>query len=161
MAKQFFAIEYVNDNFNVGEVKQSILTEAQFQSLYGDTWVLMDGRDVTGSDLAVVTGNNTLPDARGVFLRGKNNGRSDGNENPDGESAIGTFQNDQNLAHNHLVPSWYVFSGGSPTAAQTTDTGLSAGTKNISSAGSGGPGRDGSEARPKNITVNTFVKINR
>ena len=57
----------------IGTIEQSILTEAQFETALsiGDKgkWALCDGRDITGTDLATVTGNNTLPDLRGAFLR--------------------------------------------------------------------------------------------
>ena len=64
--------------WKIGDVKQSFLTEAEFQAEHDDTWVLCDGRDVIGSDYAVlkegdaVTSHN-IPDARGQFLRGKVN----------------------------------------------------------------------------------------
>ena len=152
MAKQFFAVE----NINVGEVKQSILTEAQFQSLYGDTWVLMDGRDITGSDLATVTGNTTLPDARGIFLRGKNNGRSDGNENPAGELAEGTYEADEFGSHFHRVSRENDVPGLQYHTARAFR-----GAYSTSGSGSTTDTVGGNETRPKNITVNTFVKINR
>ena len=57
----------------IGTIEQSILTEAQFETALsiGDKgkWALCDGRDITGTDLATVTGNNKLPDLRGAFLR--------------------------------------------------------------------------------------------
>ncbi len=147
MGKQVF----LSENISVGEVKQSILTEAQFQSEYGDKWVLMDGRDITGSDLATVTANNTLPDARGQFLRGKNNSRADGQENPDGESAIGLQQTDEFGTHSHA---W----GG--IGRFTPDTGGDTVWKSGSNA-SATTEEGGNETRPKNITINIFIKINR
>ena len=151
MTKQFFAIE----NINVGEVKQSILTEAQFSTEYGEGWVLMDGRDITGSDLATITGNTTLPDARGIFLRGKNNGRSDGSQNPDGDLAIGTTQADEVGGHDHPgvkhTPYGYdiYFSIGNNQLGYADNRDEVTGTSG------------GNESRPTNITVNTFIKINR
>jgi len=57
----------------IGTIEQSILTAAQFETALSapekGKWALMDGRDITGTDLATVTGNNKLPDMRGAFLR--------------------------------------------------------------------------------------------
>ena len=58
--------------WKIGDVKQSFLTEAEFQAEHDDTWVLCDGRDVIGSDYAIlkegdaITSHN-IPDARGQF----------------------------------------------------------------------------------------------
>lgn len=82
----------------VGMIVQSMLTEAQFQALNGTSWVLMDGRSVAGSSYATVTGSATIPDARGMVLRGRNDGgsalgtRADGKQNPDGNLTLGSDQ---------------------------------------------------------------------
>lgn len=128
-----------------------MMSEPQFQSLNGAEWVLADGRDVSGSKYATLKGSSTIPDLRGIFRRGKNNGRSDGNQNPDGELALGAFQADQNLNHSHPYPtSQGVSSGGAATVPAVNGSGGS-----TSSGGSGG-----TEARPKSLTVNVFIKIN-
>src|SRR5689334_21752121 len=85
----------------LGEVRYSILDEPTFQKLYGVEGILMDGRNISGTDLHRLVNVTSIPDARGVFLRGKNNGRGDGAQNPDGDLAIGTLQWDQNQSHNH------------------------------------------------------------
>lgn len=155
----------------VGDVKQSVLTEAQFQSLHGASWVLMDGRSVAGSDLDTEFGVSTLPDARGVFLRGKNNGRSDGNQNPAGERAVGFLEGDQMQGHQHIpstnsVNQAYQFASGS-AQLYTYAWGSGASVNNAPNVGNpvtdaiNGTPRTGLESRPKNITVNTFIKINR
>jgi len=141
---------------SVGEVKASLLTESQFQSQNGTGWVLSDGRDVTGSAFHALTGNTVIPDARGVALRGKNNGRADGNQNPDGDLAIGAFQGDSVQPHNH----YYDFTNGGVgapnTAMLTGSIGDINGTVVIKSTGP----NIGTETRMRNITVNYFVKIN-
>lgn len=56
----------------VGDVRQSLLTEAQFATALGAesaSWVLCDGRSVAGTAYATVTGQSTVPDLRGAFLR--------------------------------------------------------------------------------------------
>ncbi len=139
----------------VGDIQQSMLTEAQIQTEYGTGWVLMDGRDVTGSSYATITGNTTLPDARGQFLRGKSHGRSDGQENPDGDVVLGLAQTDAFDAHTHSVATtWGGSNSGTGTSAQNTSGSASGPVgRNVSEAG-------GNETRPKNITINFFVKIN-
>lgn len=86
---------------HIGSVVSSVLTETQFQALHGTGWVLMDGRSCVGSTYATITGQSTIPDARGMVLRGKNNGRSDGNQDPSGERAVGNLQNDSIQGHYH------------------------------------------------------------
>ena len=141
--------------WKIGDVKQSFLTEAEFQAEHDDTWVLCDGRDVIGSDYAVlkegdaVTSHN-IPDARGQFLRGKNNGRADGNENPDGEIDLGVYQADQFESHSHTYQDrrFGGLAGGAPGGTTTL--------QNFQTTASGG-----SETRSKNLTCNMFIKINR
>lgn len=71
----------------IGSVIGLTITITQFQAEYGtynaskaakepgcydicNMWVIADGRDVTGSEYARVTGRTTVPDLRGSFLRG-------------------------------------------------------------------------------------------
>ncbi len=147
---------------NIGDVRDSVLSEAQFQALNGSGWVLWDGRSIVGSKLAVLTGWTNLPgDARGTVSRAKNNGRSDGNQDPAGDLAIGTYQNDQMQGHIHNVPS-SISSLGSILVA---DRGSQAGTPDIPSGspitdGTNGTPRVGPETRSKSTIVNRFIKIN-
>ena len=46
------------------------LGEQEGDSLNTRTWVLSDGREVTGSKFAILTGGSPVPDLRGMFLRG-------------------------------------------------------------------------------------------
>ena len=68
------------DVFSVGEVRTSILAEANFQALNGDAWVLMDGRPLlVRTALSPHLSEESeyglaIPDARGRFLRMANNG---------------------------------------------------------------------------------------
>ena len=48
----------------IGDVKFSMLNEAQFQSLHGPTWVRAQGQSIAGSDLAVEFGITSLDDPR-------------------------------------------------------------------------------------------------
>jgi hypothetical protein len=146
--------------WKIGDVKQSFLTEVEFQAEHDDTWVLCDGRDVIGSDYAVlkegdaVTSHN-IPDARGQFLRGLD---TSGTVDPDGAGrVIGDSQVDDFKEHDHTMR--YV---------ATYDLRATGGTDmygtNISSFNKDNPETDlrgGAETRPKNVAVNMFIKINR
>jgi hypothetical protein len=137
----------------VGSIIHSMLTEAQFQGQAGVGWVLADGRSVAGSTYATVSGNSTIPDLRGVFIRGKNNSRSDGNQDPAGERSIGAFQSDQNLSHSHTLNINEVSNGaGGQFGFQETSQ--------VSSFAIGTSSSGGSEARPRNVALNIFIKIN-
>ena len=139
---------------SVGDVVSSMLTECEFQTERDTTWVLMDGRCVAGSDYACVTTSCTIPDARGIFLRGKNNSRNDGNENPDGDSALGTYQADTVESHQHTISTQRV-TNPNPGGSGSFDTG-GGGSVDVTGAAYGG-----NETRSKNITINYFIKINR
>lgn len=155
---------------SIGENKPSMLTLAQFQALYGPGWILADGSSCAGSKYAAITGFTTVPDHRGVGLRGKNNGRSDGNQNPDGELALGSFQSDAFGSHNHgggshvhdvrvvnynTNPDGEIGpKGDSPYAPDHPGTVTSAPNSTVIQM------QGGNETRMKNNTVNIFIRIN-
>lgn len=107
------AINFILDKVNpVATVIMSELTEAQFQAEIPTTtqeWILSDGRSVAGSSYQTKTGNANVPDRRGIYAVGKNNGRSDGNQDPAGELALGQFSGSASGGHVHQ---WYQSSGG-------------------------------------------------
>ena len=135
----------------LGDIKHSLLDEVTFQSKHGTSWVLSDGRNISGSDLAVLTGWTVAPDLRGVFLRGKDHGAG---VNPDGDTPEGTYQLDEFASHTHS------------TNYQHSDNGDGAGYALINVASFAGStdgsttSQGGLETRPKNIIVNYFIKIN-
>lgn len=159
----------------VGTVRASLLTLAQFQTEVDGTWILANGGSCVGTAYATVTGNTVVPDMRGVVPRGKNNGRVDGNHNPDGDVALGTFQGDSFQHHGH---DFYV---GSTTNAfnhlsSQNQIALAdnAGSRLLKSAASGsqdiifnpknvdgvsGSPKTSNETRMKNVTVNWFIKV--
>jgi len=57
------------EKWTVGDIKQSMLPPDEFQALNGESWVPLDGSDVTGSLYEAITGSSTVPDASGVFTR--------------------------------------------------------------------------------------------
>lgn len=141
----------------IGEIKASMLTLAQFQAQFGTNWVLANGASATGTAYATLTGSTIVPDCRGVSLRGKNNGRSDGAQNPDGDLALGTYQGDMFVSHGHSMSNNVsVQTGG----LNDTTTGVRAvdrfGVISAISALANG----GNETRTKNVTVNYFIKVN-
>ena len=110
-----------------------------------------------------VTGNSTIPDLRGIFIRGSNNGgsaagtRADGNQNPDGTLSPGTFTAYKTGAHVHDLKNYvdgaqaqfggYVVvaqSASSPALGTTANTGTGI----------------GNETAPSNVTINYFIRIN-
>lgn len=172
----------------VGMIASSMLTEVQFQALNGPSWILADGRSVAGSFYATVTGFSIVPDLRGQFIRGKNNGRIDGNQDPDGERALGAWQanavvpHDHSLAnHQHISPlgvqhnagfPWQYGISGVTYSSSNLQYGVGGSFANLptlanngsgalSSPSSGNTGMFGSaETRPNNMATNIFIKIN-
>lgn len=162
-----------SNQFPVGTVISSRLSEINFQAIMGPSWVLYDDRDVSGSELDNLESlpGGLLDDARGLAIRGKNNSRVDGSQNPDGDLALGTFQDHQHVSHNH--------GGGSHTHAQRINNFTGSGgflssapyapntTTSITSVlSTNGPNstvvatNGGNETRMRCLTLNTFIKIN-
>lgn len=172
----------------VGMIISSLLTEAQFQALNGTSWVLADGRNITGSLYSTITSATLIPDLRGQTLRGKNNGRVDGNQDPDGERALGAFQSHAFGSHDHTQGShnhgFGTFNGtalpappngGNQPAStapalangvQTANYGMwynSVGAYNTTVIQGATPAinpNGANETRMRNIAVNHFIKIN-
>lgn len=132
----------------VGSVVASMLTEAQFQTQSGPGWVLADGRSANGTRYKDITGQANIPDFRGLTLRGKNNGRVDGKQNPDGDLALGAYQADMYASHTH-PGSWLHFQSGMGVQA---DSGAE-----VQQVGMGAAG--GNETRGKNATINWMFRI--
>jgi len=146
--------------WKIGDVKQSFLTEAEFQAEHDDTWVLCDGRDVIGSDYAIlkegdaVTSHN-IPDARGQFLRGLDT--TEGVDPDFATRTLGSSQADEFKSHAHTTSDIFRYDkgGGSSGADRYLDVDLQGrGTPTINPSG-------GDETRPKNVACNMFIKINR
>jgi hypothetical protein len=169
----------------LGQVESSMLDEAVFFNEKSSTpwlsngtptnpapggdatapiWILADGRDVTGSAYASTIGAN-VPDLRGIFIRCKSYGS--GNDDH-GDLAIGTLEGDQLRDHTHPA----AFVSQSPNAAFLSPLKAQDGTHSTQSplgnvwslftplniafyGDEGGP-----ENRPRNVTVNFYIKIN-
>ena len=69
------AVHAEKNQFAVGSIQQSILTQKQFQNLMGDGWVLCDGASqwnqvpIRETSYGKITGRSALPDCRGKFIR--------------------------------------------------------------------------------------------
>ncbi len=153
------------DPFPVGTIIDSLLTEAQFVALMWSSWILMDSRSISSSMCANLTGLSSMIDSRGQFRRTKNNGRADGSQDPGGERAIGSLQGQATArnglsisdpGHTHPISYWSPSGGayGLGGGASSTQSGTGPNTTGISL------GAGDAETRPRNIAVNTFVKIN-
>lgn len=138
----------------VGSIIHSMLTEATFNSLYGSNkWIIADGRSVSGSSYAAYVGSN-VPDLRGIFLRGKNNGVF--SRNADGELALGTYKSDRLRAHSHVLTGYTGSGVASMTNAPELKTVSGVGKVNTSVANSTLEG----DTAPSSVTVNIFIRIN-
>jgi hypothetical protein len=137
----------------VGTIRSSMLSLAQFQAEVDGTWMLANGSSCVGTNYATVTGNTVVPDMRGMVPRGKNNGRSDGKQNPDGDVALGTQQDDQLATHSHQL-TFHQDSGGggAPNNNVHGSASINPIVKTTTSSG-------GNETRMKNVTVNWFIKV--
>lgn len=141
----------------VGTVIPAMVTEAQFQASIGSTnWILADGRDVTGSQYETLTGSSTVVNLTGQFIRGKNDGRSDGDQNPDGNLPLGTFSADKTGAHSHVISAFQsqIQASGSARISTRFDNGIAHNTSWTTTF------TGGVENSPKNITVSNFIRIN-
>lgn len=139
----------------VGTIIHSMLTTTQFASEYGTNWVLADGRSVTGTLYASVTGNSTIPDMRGAFLRAKGS-----TYNPDGDLTIGTYTADKFNSHDH--PGAELSStGGAITGYTDNWDGYKSHPNSHAVGGNVGVApQGGNETAPRSITVNVFIRIN-
>lgn len=107
----------------LGQVVSSDLKPSQFISEAGPTWILADGRDITGSDLHTLTTRSTAPDHRALVLRGINEDednlgtpRVDGLADPDGQKAVGSSHSNKTAVNSLVV------NGGSHTHSVTYAT---------------------------------------
>jgi hypothetical protein len=152
---------------NIGEIRYSILDPTHFQAENGSGWVLMDGRAITDTDLCRDRGICSVPDARGVFLRGMNLGRDAATGDPDGNRAAGAAQADQVARHDHGLNHqvWVALQwGGHGSGPNGGDhplfsKGRGAGDNNPQWLATTAVG--GSETRPRNIAAYAYMKVNR
>ncbi len=153
-------------DLGIGTVVSSLLSELAFQNIHGTDWVLSDGQDVTGSDYAVLTGRNTLPDFTGRFIRGAGGNAAPIAETQDFNTAAPagfTSTIPTGGPHNHQYDQVLLSGSGVGGDGGTWRSSLNPGAN---TAGTGNhdhtiniTGWD-IETRPSNVTVNFFVRIN-
>lgn len=155
------ASDFNSSTFNVGSIQHSLLSTEQFQNLSGNCWVKMTGQNITGSDYHAITGQTNLPDTQGRFLR------DTGGDAP-------SFRTQQNDAIVNITGLFGAEGLSRDTGAMSASGALYHASR-IHNA-YGGTGYVGSvqigfdasrvvqtanEVRPKNISVNYFIKINK
>lgn len=136
-----------NTSTQIGDIVPSALTQAQFQTLRGNNWVLMSGQSISGSDLAILTGITSLPNMVGneAFLGQKN------------AQSMFAYEASQNKSHNHNV------TGNSAISHQFLDYMNTGYTRDILYPGAAvftSTSEGGAVARPNTVRVNFFIKIN-
>lgn len=144
----------------VGDVKYSILEPEKFVKENGEGWVLMQGQDIKGTDLWKLTGIETLPDARGVFIRGANIKRKPEEGDPDVNRQIGSYQADSFKKHSHPVGplnlGWNIEGNGGPHRIETDDGAGSWANYDVKQTAED---VGGDETRPRNINLYTYIKV--
>jgi len=122
-------------------------------------WAPADGREVEKSQYQKATGKKTLPDLRGVFLRGLNefDSRSQTSvslehADPENNRKPGSFQNQSTHLEN-------IYLSGYDAACQVIkfNNGIQLGSTVLNP-----PAKtvDNNETRPKNVAVYYYIKIN-
>jgi hypothetical protein len=165
MQKMGASINYIlqNGNSQIGDIVHSALTEAQFQALRGNNWVLMSGQSIVGSDLAILTGITTLPDAatNGAFI-----GQQTG--------TMLDYEDSENKSHSHRMfsglsgdTSYPLSSYPDLYACQNRFSGsdsfnyIMTGNSTNTAPTKGKSGLDGeTAAQPNTVRANIFIKIN-
>lgn len=145
-------------NLPIGTIVSSMLKPSLFAESVGDldrdtpAWVLADGRAIDAtSRYSQKSGETVLPDLRGMFLRGMNEGRDDGKQDPQDDRKAGGYQADTFARHDHgLFFHYRSFQGEDPGARPAIDRSTSAKS----------PSQGGEETRPKNVAVYFYIKIN-
>ncbi len=128
-----------------------LATMVQMDTLNG-IWVLADGRAST-MEYFQATGEDKVPDMRGMFLRGINAGLAGALADPDGERVAGNIQADTFAVHTHTSKST------SPTAVNDIrGTYFTSGVTNWGSVFEATTASGGAETRPNNAAVYWYVK---
>lgn len=146
----------------IGEVMWSFLDESDFQAVMGTNWVLMDGRDVSGSEWATLWSLTNIPDARGRYIVGASNVSTVYNI---GIVTTGDIIADANFLHFHpltITKNLAVQYSGSNDNAGLPGTVDGSYTTTFNGGWSLGAatGKAGAEFCAKAVVVNYYIKIN-
>jgi len=150
-----------NQSFMVGDIKETLLSLVQFQTLAGDCWVKMEGQDVAGSDYAALTGKNILPNTEGRFLRdlGGNAPNIGENQSDAMRNITGQFYS-ANLGANSRVGNGAFRNIKQGTTSAEADNDAENNETNGWDFDASREVPTANENRPVNTGVNFFVKIN-
>lgn len=170
-----------NKEFPVGSVLSSALSWDAFSQITEDRpssewdagrskWAPADGRGVAASQFARRTGSSSVPDLRGVFLRGLNrfdpfesHGEvADEQKDPAGLRSAGSFQEDAVQQHTHTVGQTMSDKRADSQMGRTRFADFSPATTQAahSTGGVSGPARHDNETRPKNVAIYYYIRIN-
>ncbi|QHI38646.1 hypothetical protein IMCC3317_40400 [Kordia antarctica] len=153
---------------DIGIIKQSLLKPNQFNKTQKGTWVLLNGQEINKEsklyklleenfDLNILTKKDNkyfLPNASGAFIRASNvNGEG---KDPDKDRKVGSIQDDLIKIHEHNYwggtgNKWY-------KNFNTNGGGNHPSEKNLSNVKTHNS-LLGSETRPVNISMYTYIKI--
>lgn len=142
----------------VGTLEVSMLELADFQAIRGAGWVLANGQSSVGTSYETLTGQATVPDFRGRFIRSASPGNG---YNPR------DVQADTNVSHTHGIS--YTSSDAIATSFSTTFKKVDDSTSNKAVFNPRNFGdimvvnlqNDGTpENRMQNVTVNIFIRVN-
>ena len=142
----------------IGSILSSMLPPDQFRNEQSKAWVLADGSLTEGTEYKKLTGQDRLPDLRGMFLRGMNQGRDDEFRDPDPNRKAGQPQGDEFKAHTHAYGDGAPYRGGA-SGKRVDWNGYAATYKEypppFATASAGAE-----ETRPKNAAVYFYIKVN-
>lgn len=139
--------------FQVGSIQKSILSDVDFFSLHGNCWRKMNGGSLAGTDLA---SKGSLPNSSNRFLRNAG----------DSGVVLRGIQEDTLGGHRHWISNAPYDDGNaiyittnSQLAGLIADAGVYNENDPMSIYGRNMGLMGGVETRPKNTTVNLFVKV--
>lgn len=141
----------------LGCIVASVLAEKDFQQANGDAWALCQGQSIAGSKLAEATGAQNAPDLRGVFLRGRNDGRFPSTGKGEvAEHNLGAYTPDTVGPHQHKI----MVAGSSTQPGGPTISSAISPHASLEESTLVRPWDGATETQPKNVTVNYYCKIN-
>lgn len=150
----------------LGTVVYSVLDRGTFIQVNGTGWELLDGSEtnIDDTDLCLVADFCSLPDARGVFIRGMNLGRAASTGDPDSARAVGSAQSDRFSSHHHrlqdeLNEAGHTVHGNGQRARILVEDGQP--YENMVWPTLTDDGGGGSETRPRNIALYTYIRVKR
>ena len=142
----------------VGTIIASMLTPEAMEK-FTKKWILADGSGAPVDSRYFNTISKTVPNLCGVFLRGRN--RDNDPQaltygNPEGPLPPGTYRQDMMLRHNHRV---YTGNMGKRGEIRGDDGGRRE-NEEIYTEYFPKEANSVNETRPRNVTVNYFIKVN-